>query len=174
VAQDLDWPGIWCLAVWAHSVATITGEIFNMTTGVSGLDASIQKTAEWLDDVKAELGWDNQQKAYQALRGTLHALRDRLPPEEAVHLGAQLPMLIRGLYFEGWTAVRKPHKRGREDFLAAVRSAFGAREPDPADVVRAVLRVLRRRVTGGEMADVRGCLPAELQDLWDRAHDDAA
>jgi uncharacterized protein (DUF2267 family) len=30
----------------------------------------------------------------------LHALRDRLTVEEASDLAAQLPMLIRGLYYE--------------------------------------------------------------------------
>jgi len=29
-------------------------------------------------------------------------LRDRLTVDEAVNLGAQLPMLVRGFYYEGW------------------------------------------------------------------------
>jgi len=61
-------------------------------------DASLQKTQVWFNDLMSELGWQEQpQKAYLALRAALHALRDRLTVEEAVHLGAQLPILIRGV-----------------------------------------------------------------------------
>jgi uncharacterized protein (DUF2267 family) len=51
---------------------------------------------KWLNDVMRELAIENGKVAYAVLRGTLHVLRDRLPMEEAVHLGAQLPMLVRG------------------------------------------------------------------------------
>ena len=57
-----------------------------------------------------ELDWENEHKAYLALRTVLHTLRDRLSVEEAVQLGAQLPMLIRGFYYEGWTLKQKPTK----------------------------------------------------------------
>ena len=83
------------------------------TTGIAGVDSSIQKTTEWLRDVKAELGWDDEARAYQALRGTLHALRDRLPAGEAVHLAAEMPMLIRGLYFEGGSRSAAPSAPSR-------------------------------------------------------------
>jgi len=60
-------------------------------------DASLQKTQVWLNDLMSELDWqDKPQKAALALRTALHALRDRLTGEEAVHLGAQRPILIRG------------------------------------------------------------------------------
>ena len=74
----------------------------------------------------SELDWDGHpNKAYLALRTVLHALRDRLTVEEAVDLGAQLPMLIRGLYYEGWTLKGKPHKeRTKADFLIHVKKTF--------------------------------------------------
>ena len=37
---------------------------------------------------------------------------------------------------------------------------------DPEKVVRAVFRVLSRRVTAGEIADVKHLLPAALRELW--------
>ena len=67
-------------------------------------DTTIQKTQVWLNDLMSELDWeDKPHKAYMALRTVLHALRDRLMVVVAVQLGAQLPMLIRGFYYEGWT-----------------------------------------------------------------------
>jgi uncharacterized protein (DUF2267 family) len=98
-------------------------------------------------------------------------LRDRLTVEEAAHLGAQLPMLIRGLYYEGWTPAGKPDKtRSKDEFLAPIREQFrGDAEVDPERVARAVFKVLARRVTEGEIKDVKGLFPKELAALWPEA-----
>lgn len=71
-------------------------------TGLEVFDTTLQRTHTWLKDLMLVLGWQDRHKAYRALRATLHALRDRLTVEETAHLGAQLPMLIRGFYYEGW------------------------------------------------------------------------
>jgi len=63
---------------------------------------TIEKTGLWLEDLAQELGNIPAQRAYSILRAVLHALRDRLTVEEAVKLGAQLPLLVRGFYYEGW------------------------------------------------------------------------
>ncbi len=70
-------------------------------TGLDVFDTTVQKTNIWLKEIMEALGWENKHKAYLALRATLHALRDRLIFEEAVQFAAQMPMLIRGLYYEG-------------------------------------------------------------------------
>jgi uncharacterized protein (DUF2267 family) len=116
-----------------------------------------------------ELDWeDKPHKAYLALRTVLHALRDRLTVEEAMQLGAQLPMLIRGFYFEGWTLKNKPHKeRHKEQFLDHVREAFRDDVTvNPQQVVRAVFRVLQRHTSPGEIDDVKQVMPRALQQLW--------
>lgn len=76
-------------------------------TGLEAFDATLHKTHVWLRDIMEDLRLADRQKAYLARRGALHGLRDRLTLEEAVHLGAQLPLLVRGIYFEGWRADRK-------------------------------------------------------------------
>jgi uncharacterized protein (DUF2267 family) len=103
-----------------------------------------------------------------ALRSVLHALRDRLTLEEAVQLGAQLPMLIRGLYYEGWTLKGKPHKERHEQvFYDHIKKAFKADAAlNPEQVVRAVFRVLVRHTSAGEIEDVKHILPKALQELW--------
>ena len=70
-------------------------------SGVAALDHTVQETNAWLRAVAEQLHFEDRQHAYNALRAVLHALRDRLPPEVAVHFGAQLPTLVRGLYYEG-------------------------------------------------------------------------
>jgi uncharacterized protein (DUF2267 family) len=132
-------------------------------------DHTIQKTQEWLNDVMHELDWeDKPHKAYMALRTVLHALRDRLTVEEAIQLGAQLPMLVRGFYYEGWNLKDKPHKeRHKEDFLEHVKKAFKDDfTVNPQQVVRAVFRVLQRHTSPGEIDDVKHVMPKTLQELW--------
>jgi uncharacterized protein (DUF2267 family) len=132
-------------------------------------DNTMQKTQIWLNDVMQELDWeDKPHKAYLALRTVLHALRDRLTVEEAVQLGAQLPMLIRGFYYEGWTPKHKPHKeRHKEQFLDHVREAFRNDVTlNPQQVTRAVFRVLQRHTSPGEIDDVKHLMPKPLQELW--------
>jgi uncharacterized protein (DUF2267 family) len=73
-----------------------------MSTKVEALDATIQKTINLLNDVWAEFDWPEERRfqTYKALRSVLHELRDRLPVTESANFAVQLPMLIRGLYYE--------------------------------------------------------------------------
>ena len=137
-------------------------------TGLDVFDTTLHKTNNWLNELMQLLGWQDKHKAYLALRATLHALRDRLTVEEVAQLGAQLPMLIRGFYYEGWDPTGKPLKvRHKEEFLARIEEQFrGDNRIDPEQVARAVFTVLADRVTEGEIEDVKHILPAEIQDLW--------
>ena len=135
-------------------------------TGLEVFDTSVRKTNTWLHDLMEELGWSDRHKAYLALRATLHALRDRLTVDEVAHLGAQLPMLIRGFYYEGWVPSRTPLKvRRRDQFLALIERQFSDDEIDTDLVARGVLAVLSRRIADGEIEDVRRVLPAEIREL---------
>ena len=138
------------------------------TTHHELLSNTLQKTHLWLKDLMEELRWDDQHRAYLALRATLHALRDRLTVDEATHLGAQLPMLIRGFYYEGWSPAGKPVKeRRKEEFCAHVKEYFKKEEDiDAEQIVRGVFKVLAKRVTEGEIEDVKHILPPELRELW--------
>jgi len=135
--------------------------------GLEVFDQTLQKTNIWLKAVMEDLGPDRQ-RAYHALRAVLHSLRDRLTVEEAAHLSAQLPLLVRGIYFEGWHPAGKPSKdRSTEEFLAHVEERLQGVEPiNPATATRAVLRVLQANVTDSEMAHVRQMTGKALQPLW--------
>jgi len=137
-------------------------------TGLDVFDRTVHKTNNWLKELMEVLGWHDRHKAYLALRITLHALRDRLTVEEVAQLAAQLPMLIRGFYYEGWDPTGKPLKeRSKEEFLTRIEEYFSSDDPvDPEQVARAVFTVLSNRVTEGEIEDVKHVLPAELRELW--------
>jgi uncharacterized protein (DUF2267 family) len=139
-----------------------------MSTGLDVFDSTVQKTNLWLKDMMDTLGWDDRHKAWEGLRATLHALRDRLTVDEAVHLGAQLPLLVRGVYYEGWRPFATPHReRHLETFLAPIRTQF-RNDPrvDAEKVARAVFKVLAASITAGEIQDMRHVLPKELNTLW--------
>jgi uncharacterized protein (DUF2267 family) len=132
-------------------------------------DEAIQKSQEWLNELSDDLEWEQPGGVLAALRAALHALRDRLTPAEAAHLGAQLPLLIRGLYYEGWRPAGEPWKaRHREPFLARVEQEMRgyAAQREAGSVVRSVFRLLGRHVSEGELAEVKQLLPAEIRELW--------
>jgi uncharacterized protein (DUF2267 family) len=137
------------------------------------VNRSLQKTNVWLRDVNAALSWFTFQRGYLALRAVLHALRDRLTVPEVAQLAAQLPIFIRGIYYEGWNPARTPVKsRRKEAFLLQVQADFAhTRNPDvdPEEITRAIFRVLAKHVSKGEMEQVKGLLPRELREFWPEA-----
>ena len=139
-------------------------------TGLATFDKTLQETNAWLKGVVDRLNLDDRHTAYVVLRATLHALRDRIGPENAVHLGAQLPMLLRGLYYEGWHMAGTPTKeRSMQQFLDHIRSEMPPQLSQDADrAARAVFDVMWERIEPGEVAKVIGRLPLDLRDLWPR------
>jgi len=129
---------------------------------VEAFDTTLEKTYLWLNELAEELGTSDRHEAYEVLRAFLHALRDRLPVESAVKLGAQLPMLVRGFYYEGWDPVHKPDKMHLEAFLAYVRRDANLDPDDVEAAVRAASRTLQHHVTEGEFAKSIGILPNDI------------
>ncbi len=136
-------------------------------TGLAAFDSTLHHTNVWLKEVMEEMGWDDRHRAYRALREVLHALRDRLPISEVAALGAQLPLLVRGIYYEGWHPGGKPIKHHREQFLAHLADLLrNGASADPERITRTVLSVLARHVSFGEVESIRHALPADLRSLW--------
>jgi len=139
-------------------------------TGLDVFDTTIHKTNVWLKEIADEINAPNRHQAYMALRAVLQSLRDRLTIEEAVQLGAQLPLLVRGIYYEAWQPADKPLKeRDKEGFLSHISKYFARTEPDiDADrIARGVFKVLERRISEGEIEDVKSVMPKQLRELWD-------
>jgi len=137
-------------------------------SNVSVFDKTEQKTMRWIKDVADGMGSTDMQRSYKILRAVLHATRDRLMPNEAVQLGAQLPMLVRGFYYEGWHPHGKPKRyRHKAPFLAEVeKETPGLDDVQLERAVTAVFQTLEAEIPGGELDQVRHALPAELRELW--------
>jgi uncharacterized protein (DUF2267 family) len=136
--------------------------------GLEHLDHTVQLTHVWINDLDGRLEWNDKARSYRLLKAVLHTLRDSLGVNEAVDLGAQLPGLLRGAYYEQWRPAITPVKnRHVEDFLARVNGSFG-RDPlaEPAKAVMAVFQLLTKKISEGEIDDVRRCLPEEIRNIW--------
>lgn len=131
------------------------------------IERSVEKTHIWLNELAEELGVEDRQYAYRALRAVLHSLRDRLTVDVAAKLAAQLPTLIRGVYYEDWDPSRTPLPiHDVEAFLDhVVKEGRMAGETEASVAVTAVAHVLREHVSPGEIDDVLAVLPDKLKAL---------
>ena len=138
-------------------------------TGVSSLDTSIDKANVWLADIDAGFGSSDRRLAYRVLRAWLHCLRDRLTVEVAAHFAAQLPELLRGVFFDGWNPARLPQKYDRAEYLARFAHEARVHDSDVVKSARIVTTVARRHMSAGAVAQAFGLLPANLRELVDPA-----
>lgn len=145
-------------------------------SAVPAIESSAAKTLEWLRAIQDASGTDHPTLAYHALGATLRSVRDRIPVGAAVHFGGQLPVFIRGLYYDGYEPEHTPTKeRTVAEFLATVRSHLNFKH-DQADgdaglekLVRAVFQTVNAQMDPGQVAKTRHNLHAELQSLWPEA-----
>lgn len=136
--------------------------------GISTLDHASQVFAEWLNELCDDLGWEKP-RAYLLLREKLQAVRDFLTVEEAADLAAQLPVLVRGVYYEGWDPAKTPVKPRTKGALLDRVSARFVKDPleDPERAVSAVFNLLRRHVSWGEFEQMKHAMRKPIQELFD-------
>lgn len=139
-----------------------------MATGIDVLEKSEQETNIWLNEIGERLDTADRRKAFNALRATLHAVRDRVGPDNALHLAAQLPLLIKGLFFENWRPSETPtREREKDTFLANVDAeVYRGIGVDPEQAVKAVLEVLGEHIDAAEMDKLRRLFPENMRDLF--------
>jgi uncharacterized protein (DUF2267 family) len=136
-------------------------------THVDIIDKTVEKTNIWLNELAGELGTNDRRYAYRVMRGFLHTLRDRLSVDEAAQLAAQLPDLVRGIYYEGWDPSKSPRPyRTQAEFLERFEEeAMLHGDTEASFAVEAAARVLHEHVSEGELSDVFGLLPREIRLL---------
>jgi uncharacterized protein (DUF2267 family) len=136
------------------------------TNGFDALASTLHRTYEWIAAI-AEDAHLERNDAFKALRAVLQTLRDRLPVDDAAHFAAQLPMLVRGLFYEGWRPSKVPIKMHRNEFLAAVgERMITDRAINPFVITQHVLGVLSRLLSPGEVGKLRDVLPRDIRELW--------
>jgi uncharacterized protein (DUF2267 family) len=135
------------------------------------IDHASKQALDWIHEIQAEMHLPQEQSAYAALRAVLHVLRDRLPVKEAADLGGQLPTLVRGIYYEGWSPSGKPDKlRNETDLMQKVIDTMQDHaEVNAGGAIRSVFALLDRHISHGEIDDVISVLPIPLRAFWPEA-----
>jgi uncharacterized protein (DUF2267 family) len=134
-------------------------------TGVDSLDRSIDKTNAWLADVAAKFGTEDRRMAYRVTRSWLHTLRDRLPVPIAAHIAAQLPELLRGVFYEGWNPSKVPIKYSRDEYVARFARDAQLHHTEVPRAGRLVTSAMQRHISAGAIGEVLGALPADIRSL---------
>jgi uncharacterized protein (DUF2267 family) len=141
------------------------------TTGLEVFDKSIHTTNGWLKEIADETGTDRH-VAWHALGVVLRVLRDRLTADDAAHLAAQLPLVVRGAFYDQYRPAAQPDVtiRSRDAFIHRVADGLGGAPVAAEAAVTAVLAALGHHVTAAEAAKVQHALPAEIRALWPPAN----
>jgi len=136
--------------------------------GLDALDHSVLVTHLWINELGGAMGWDDKRRSLRLLREVLHGIRDHLPVVENAQLAAQMPTLLRGIYFEQWRPGHAENRHGSLDrLLERLDSLFGDDALFDAEVaLAAVLDLLCAKISAGEIDDAVGCLPHEIRDFW--------
>ena len=139
-----------------------------MTRMIHVFERTTHEAHEWVNDLAGRTGWSNEREVLRLLRIVLCKVRDHLPINEMAQFSAQLPLILRGMFFEGWHPKNTPvHERHAVDFVAAVEEQIGdVLEYQGLSDVKAVFNVINAHISRGEVEDVRACLPQELKELW--------
>ena len=143
-----------------------------MTQGkATQLSYAAQQAQEWMSDLASRPPFESEDQAYSYLRAVLHALRDELGADEAVHLAAQLPTTVRGFYYEGWKPSRLPVTVNTQHaFFDVVQKnlngVLAASQLDTTAGTQTVFEFLADHVDSDELERVKAHLPKELKGLF--------
>ncbi|OQA04016.1 MAG: hypothetical protein BWY68_00555 [bacterium ADurb.Bin400] len=139
-----------------------------MSTGLDVFDTTLQKTNEILKAIEEEYDWEGRRnQSYMALRAVLHAIRDRLPVDDSVNLAAQFPILLKGIYFDGWSSEDVPVRMDKEELLGRIRQEFTFEvEGGIEKLTRIVINKVFNSLDPGEKAKIERMLPPDIATLF--------
>ncbi len=128
-------------------------------------DHAVQTASTWVHDVSHEFDTDDRHFAYRVLRAWLHVLRVRLPVEAAAHFAAQLPELLRGVYYDGWNPSAVPEKYDAQQYLSRFAREANISVTDVHRAAPAITAVALRHLSPGQVDKVLDQLPEDIRAL---------
>jgi len=135
------------------------------TTRTGVFDHAVQSANTWVRDVAEAFPTEDRRFAYRVLRAWPHTLRDRLTVQSTAHFAAQLPELVRGMYYEGWNPSRVPEKYDRDVYVDRLAHEANISTKDVPKAAAAVASALARHLGAGQLDKVLDQLPAPIRDL---------
>ncbi|MGW2744115.1 DUF2267 domain-containing protein [Streptomyces sp. NPDC001450] len=119
----------------------------------------------WLKAVSEALDTEDRHFAHRVLRTWLHTLRDRLTVDVAAHFAAQLPELVRGVYYDGWNPSVVPVKYDRGGYLDRFVQEAKVTAEDVPRIAATVTTVVRDHVSPGHLEAALEQLPHDIRAL---------
>jgi uncharacterized protein (DUF2267 family) len=131
-------------------------------------DSQSQKMYNYINALMYTAQISSPHKAYSILRATLHTLRDCLTIDEIAHLGAELPLIMRGIYYEGWKPSTVPKEiKNLNEFYSNIcfesTNAFSINEVEK--LAPEVLFILEQHISEGQIRKIKNMLPKNLRTL---------
>ena len=131
-----------------------------------------EKGNEFINKVSYGIPTDRKHAAH-ITTAVFHTIRDLISVEESLHFIAQLPMMMKAVYVEGWRTTEKQERiNSLEEFYGAVRNkcpklVIEVFTPNKLEhSVRQVIHVLRTYVDQGELNDIATQLHDEVAGLF--------
>lgn len=131
---------------------------------------------QFVNEVAVELRRSKERdRVARIVRATLHGLRARLTMDESFQLLAQLPMVLKAVYVDGWRPHDEPDKhiknpRSLADEVMFVDGTNAAHDlptiAEAEEAISAVFRVLKRHISDGEVDSLAHTLPRSLERMW--------
>ncbi|MBV7703815.1 DUF2267 domain-containing protein [Nocardia nova] len=117
----------------------------------------------WLRTVADRLATEDRTFALRALRAWLHTVRDRLDVPVAAHFSAQLPELLRGIFYEGWVPAHVPVHHDVTTFVDAFAHEAGVSPDEAVALIGAVTIALSDVFSPGHLDHVLAVVPEPLR-----------
>ncbi|MBP2708236.1 DUF2267 domain-containing protein [Microbispora sp. RL4-1S] len=136
---------------------------------VHSLDRTVQTTNRWLADLAASIGTEDREFAHRVLRTWLHAVRDGLTVDGAAHLAAQLPDLLRGVFYNGWDPSAVPVRRERQEFIEHFALTGRIAHADVRKLAPVVTKVICDEVSENTVRHALVQLPRSVRELLEPA-----
>jgi len=116
---------------------------------------------------------DNTGLAIRVTKSVFKTLRRRITPEQSMHLISQLPLILKGLYVDGWELSEKlSDSQTWDDFLAELRNAAlpssgtdFAGDEHARKMVAAFFNTLKQYVSDGELNHLKSQLPPMIAEV---------
>jgi uncharacterized protein (DUF2267 family) len=127
-----------------------------------------------IHEVAFELGTDRN-RAARIMRAVLHAIRDRIPPDDAIEFAQGLPMALKGVFVDRYDISKTPVRiRSREKFLDFIYNKGGLTSPvdfpdreSLVNALQAVFTVLERNMDYGQVHQIKNMMNIDIVDLID-------
>lgn len=134
-------------------------------SGGDAFNHAIHTANIWLADVASAFGTNDRRFTQRAMRAWLHTLRDRLTVDAAVKFGAQLPELLRGIYYDGWEPSKVPGRYGAEEYIRRFAAHAAIRTAQVPAIAATVTDVVSQHMSPGQLSETLAELPFDLREL---------